>query len=220
MASATPAPYPPPAHAFRTLRHKAGNWYRVHPFDATTGNFAPAAFNGSGLGNARFSPLVDPASGKTISTLYAAKTERGAIAEIVLHDVPKPSAGYLYDLQRDYQAGLHLSRIHVAEVRLVNLTSMGLQAAGLQPADLFAGDKPDYPRTRAWAVWIWQQLPQAQGLRWMSRRDNQCEAIMLFGDRVAEGDVIDDGATQSLQDHEALVVALLDEMGAGVYPAL
>lgn len=217
---ASGAPFPPPAHAFRTLRHKAAHWYRVHPFDARTGAFAPAAFNGSGLGNARFSPLADPVSGKTIPTLYAAKSERGAIAEIVLHDVPNPSTGYLHDLQRDYQAGLHLSRIHAAELRLANLTSMGLQAAGLQPFDLFAGDKPDYPRTRAWALWIWQNQPQAQGLRWMSRRDNQCEAIMLFGDRVAKGDVVDGGVCQPLQDHEALVIALLDEMGAGVYPAL
>jgi hypothetical protein len=192
----------------------------VHPHDATTRKCAPAAFNASGLGDARFSPLVDPVSNKPIPTIYAAKNERGAIAEVVLHDVPTPSAGYLHDLERDYRANLHLSRIRAPAVRLVNMTTMGLQAAGLKPVDLFESEKGDYPRTRKWALWIWQNMPDAQGLRWMSKRDNQCEVIMLFGDRVNQSDVVDDGSSQPLQAHEGLVIELLDEMGAGAYPSI
>ena len=41
---------------------------------------------------------------------------------------------------------------------------MGLQAAGLKPIDLFEGEKDDYPGTREWALWIWQNMPHAQGL--------------------------------------------------------
>lgn len=97
---------------------------------------------------------------------------------------------------------------------------MGLQAAGLKPIDLFEGEKDDYPRTREWALWIWQNMPHAQGLRWMSKRDNQCEVIMLFGDRMNPSDVVDDGSSQPLQAHEDLVIELLDEMGAGAYPSI
>lgn len=218
---ASPAPLlPPPPKALRILPHKAATWFRVHPFDAATGKYAPAAFNGSGLGNPRFSPLFDPVTGKPIPTIYAAKSERGAIAEIVLHDVPNPSAGYQHDLERDYRANLHLSRIRAPAARLVNMTTMGLQAAGLAPAHLFEGDKDDYARTSEWAQWIWQDMPQAQGLRWMSKRDNQSEVIMLFGDRVDASDVVDDGSSHPMQVYESLVIELLDELGAGVFPSI
>lgn len=190
----------------------------MHPNDPATGKYPSAAFNDSGFGNARFSPLLDPGTRKPIPTLYAAEDPRGAIAEIVLHDVPPPSTGYAHDLQRDYDRFLHLSRIHVPEVRLVNLTAVGLKAAGLSPGDLFGGEKGEYPETQAWALWIWQNDPAPQGLHWMSKRDNRCEVIMLFGDRIDPATVIDNGDSRPLQDHEDLVVELLDELGAGISP--
>ncbi|MGK6310175.1 RES family NAD+ phosphorylase [Variovorax sp. DT-64] len=214
MAS-PPGLLPPPPKPFRLLLHKAGVWYRVH-----AGKYAPAAFNASGLGNARFSPLFDPATNKPIPMIYAASDERGAIAEVVLHDVPTPSAGYLHDLEADYSNDLHLSRIGTAPLQLVNLTSLGLKASGLVPSDLFDGEKDDYPRTRAWALWIWQNMPRAQGLHWMSKRDNRCEVIVLFGDRIHSTEIWDDKSSQSLQAHEDLVIDLLAQMGAGVYPAI
>lgn len=218
MARAKPL-RPPPPKPFRILNHDAAVWFRVHPYDAATRKYGAAEFNASGAGNARFSPLFDPESKKVIPTLYASSSERGAIAEIVLHDIPTPSAGYLHDPQRDYDAKLHLSRIRMPPLQLVNMTTMGRQAAGLKPAHLFEGEKDDYPRTREWALWIWQNMATAQGLRWMSKRDNQCEVIMIFGDRLGKARVVDDGLSQPLQAHEDLIVALLDEMGAGAYPA-
>jgi len=216
MASAVRA-VPPPTKPFPDLPHKARKWFRVHPFDSATGNYPPAAFNDSGKGDARFSPLRDPDTGTPIPTIYAAGDERGAIAEIVLHDVPKPSTDYLHDLQRDYDKHLHLSRIHVPHVRLVNLTTVGLKAAGLKLSDLFDGESDEYPQTREWALWIWKNMPDAQGLHWMSKRDNRCEVIMLFGDRIDPSKVLDDGDSRPLQDHEDLVVELLAEMKAGIF---
>lgn len=217
MASAE-RPYPPPPAPFVTKKLPAGVWFRVHPFDAATGRYAPDAFNASGRGNARFSPLVDPVTNRPIPTLYAADDPRGAIAEIVLHDVPTPSTGYLHDIQRDYDQSLHLSSIRVAELDLVNMTTHGLQAAGLVPSDLFDGGMPDYPRTREWGLHIWRHVPRAQGLRWMSRRDNSRQVILLFGDRLDASDVIALGGPDPLQDHEALIVEVLDDMGAGIAP--
>lgn len=210
-------PKPPPAHPFRChARAAAGRWHRVHLWNAATGRFAPTAFNDSGQGNARFSPLHDPASGSVIPTLYAASTQRGAIAEIVLHDAPTPSTGYLHDWERDKASALHLSEIELPALHLVNLTATGLRAAGLQVADLFGTEQPDYRRTRQWALWIWQHMPEAQGLHWMSVRDNTSAVVMLFGDRVT-ADVLRPllGPTP-IARYESTVFHLLDELGAGL----
>lgn len=213
-------PEPPPRQPLRLVRSDAGSWWRVHPFDRRTGQYAPDAFNGSGLGNARFSPLIDPASGRVIPTLYAASAPRGAIAETVLHNVPMPSTGYLHDLEADLRSTLHLSRLHLPALDLVNLTATGLRAAGLEPHDLFAAEQIDYPRTRRWSLWIWQHLPAAQGLLWMSRRDNRHQVMMLFGDRIAPGQIIDARDTRPIAACEALIIELLDELGAGLVPRL
>ncbi|MDM0015849.1 RES family NAD+ phosphorylase [Variovorax sp. J22P168] len=187
----------------------------MHAFDVATGKFAPASFNDSGLGDARFSPLTHPATGKPIPTLYAASTVNAAIAEVVLHNVPTPSTGYLHDLERDYGNHLFLSRVRTPALSLVNLTATGLKAAGLTVGSLFGGDESDYARTQAWSQWIWENMPNVQGLHWMSKRDNRAEVIVLFGDRIPSG-IMDDGDSRPLQAYEQEIIDLLDEMGAGV----
>jgi len=56
----------------------------------------------------------------------------------------------------------------------------------LKPIDLFEGEKDDYPRTREWALWIWQNMPYAQRLRWMSKLQ---VAAVVPGDWFADRDV-------------------------------
>jgi hypothetical protein len=132
---------PPSETPFQLLPVPPGVWYRVHDLDPETGAYAAAAFNDSGRGNARFSPLRTPATDAVVPTIYAASTMRGAIMETVLHDVPVPSAGYVHDIERDLASNLHMSAIGVGALRLVNLTSTGLRAAGLKHSDLFDDDK-------------------------------------------------------------------------------
>lgn len=213
MASGTP-PYPPPPRPFRTRSVAAADWFRIHPFDAATGLYGPTQFNHSKRSNARFSPLVY--RGKVVPTLYAAQTPRGAIAEILLHDVPTPSAGYLHDWEKDQSSNLHLSQISLSKLQLVNLTSTGLRSAGLAVADLFESEKPDYPRTREWALHIWKTLPEAQGLQWMSVRDNSCAVAMLFEDRIATSDVQNAHNSQPVSHFESEVMQLLDDLGAAM----
>lgn len=208
---------PPPQKPFPLLRVPSGIWYRVHDLDPRTGKYT-AAFNDSGRGNARFSPLRRPDSGDVIPTIYAASTMRGAIMETVLHDVPVPASGYIHDIERDLVSNLHMSSIKVQELRLVNLTSTGLRAAGLKHSDLFDDDKLDYPRTREWAAWFWAQYPDAQGLVWVSKQDNQSKAVMLFGDRMSEP-IADLDSSSHIRDHEDLIIELLVEMDASVSPA-
>lgn len=223
MASASPAARgspsrlnPPPKHPFRTRPQAGGSWFRVHCFDPVTGKYAPDAFNHTTHGDARFSPLINPATRNVIPTIYAAATPRGAIAEIVLHDVPTPSTGHLHDWEQDKASTLHLSEVELGPLELVNLTTTGLRAAGLTVASLFGTDAPDYPRTREWASHIWQHVPKAQGLLWMSVRDNTCPVVMLFGDRLPKGAVKNAGNLLPIAHYEAEVLQLLDELGCGL----
>lgn len=215
MASASGSagllPEPPPRHPFKLEIQKAGLWYRVH-----RGEYGPAQFNDTDRGDARFSPLLDPGSGTVIPTIYAAATVYGAIAEILFHDAPLPSTGFIYDWERDRTSSLRLSAIRLDSLRLVNLTSLGLRAAGLGVADLFGTEKPDYPRTRRWAQFIWQHCPTAQGLHWMSVRDNTCASLMLFGDRIAPSACQDAGNSLPVEAYEAQVMGVLDMLGGGL----
>jgi hypothetical protein len=136
-----------------------------------------------------------------------------------LHDAPTPSTGYLHDIERDLAGTLHMSEVRLPTLTLANLSTTGLQAAGLAPADLFAGDKSGYPRTREWAAWIWENLPEAQGLLWMSRRDNRSEAVMLFGDRITDR-IVDEKKSRHIAEYEDLIVNMLEEMGAGIAPRI
>jgi hypothetical protein len=209
---------PPPTKLFPLLRVPPSVWYRVHDLDPRTEKYTAAAFNGSGRGDARFSPLRRPDTGEVIPTIYAASTLRGAIMETILHDVPVPASGYIHDIERDLVSNLHMSSIGVQELHLVNLTSTGLRAAGMKHSDLFDDDKLDYARTREWAAWCWAEYADAQGLIWISRQDNQSKAVMLFGDRMSEP-VADLHNTSHIAGHEDLIIELLAEMDAKVSPA-
>jgi hypothetical protein len=214
--TAKPGPYPPPPAPWRTRPEPAATWYRVHRFDVRTGHYGPVAFNDTEHGNARFSPLIDLQNNVVIPTIYAAASPRAAIAEILLHDVPTPSTGHLYDWERDRTSQLHVSTIQLATLNLVNMSATGLRAAGLSVADLFGGNAPDYPRTRAWALHIWRTLPQAQGLCWMSVRDNTSKVVVLFGDRVRPPHISDGHSTRHIAHYKHAVLELLDELGCGL----
>lgn len=208
-------PEPPPPYPFRLRRHTASEWCRVHNFDPATGRFQPDAFNDTTNGNARFSPLIDPDTNKVIPTIYAAATEAGAISEVILHDIPTPSTGYLHDWDRDKAGKQHLSKIHLPDLQLVDL-QQGLQAAGLEQWELFGTNKPDYPRTRKWALYIWKTMPDAAGLIWMSKRANEGAALMLFDDRVGPGAITVTMRPVPIAQYEATVLGILDRLGCGL----
>ncbi|WP_321935385.1 RES family NAD+ phosphorylase [Paraburkholderia sp. J8-2] len=211
--------HPPPKTPFTLTSVAPTTWYRVHPIDPITRDYPPDAYNASGKGNARFSPLRRPDNNEVIPTIYAAQSHRGAIAETVLHDVPFPSSGYLHDLERDRRSSLHLSEVGLPALKLANLTATGLRGPGILPSELFEGNKSDYPRTRKWALWIWENMPAAQGLLWMSKQDTQSLAVMLFGDRIS-APIVDRKQSRHVIHYEDLIVELLAEMQATVCPAL
>jgi hypothetical protein len=215
-------PEPPPGAgtpATRTLPPR--RWWRVHTLDPASGRYGPVEFNDSGRGDARFSPLRH--GERVLPTLYAAASVEAALMETVLHDVPYPSEGHIHDLDRDLGSALHLSAFDsVQPLQLADLTQLGLQRMGIKVSAMFETNADDYPRTRRWAAWLHQALPQAQGLLWMSARHAEHAAVMLFGDRVPAGALraVADPASRPLRDAAVVdaLLGLLRRLDCGVAP--
>lgn len=206
---------PLPGHDNRV---KTGVWeagrplHRIHSL-----RFGASQFN-PGLGEARFSPLRD-AQGLPIPTLYAGASPDVAIMETLFHDLPQYSDGAPFDLAK--LAGLVWSQLVPRQpLTLVKLTPMTLRRLGIKRAQLLDSDASQYPITRLWALTLWQQNPTAQGLCWSSRQHGD-EAVMLFGDRVAQRLFEVKVASRPLIQSDELLVrieALADEMGVVLLP--
>ena len=81
---------------------------------------------------------------------------------------------------------------------------------------VFGTNKPDYPRTRKWAMHIWRSVPNAKGLLWMSRRENECAVMMLFGDRIPAGTVSVNNRPKPIAEFENVALKILDRRGCGI----
>ena len=153
--------------------------------------------------------------------MYAAATLDAALMEVVLHGVPYPSEGHIHDLDRDLNSPLHASEIEIVQaLRLVDLTKIGLQRMDVTPSAMFETNADDYPRTRRWATWL-RHTTEAQGLIWMSVRQPEQKAVVLFGDRIDDAAVHTvTGSTRPLADPSvrAELLGLLDRLGCGVAP--
>ncbi|PLC55894.1 hypothetical protein CR155_02290 [Pollutimonas nitritireducens] len=94
------------------------------------------------MGNGRFSPLRQADTGAVIPTLYAASTEREAIAKF-----------YCVTLGRDLQGALHMSSpIFTNALRAVNLDINGNGRHRLGTVCFLRQTKIHLPRTRARAL--------------------------------------------------------------------
>lgn len=177
--------------------------HRVHPE-----GLAPNAFNPTGKGNARFSPIFDSA-GKVIPTLYAGSTLDCALMETVFHDVPY-AAGFkrisLTVLDHRVHSALKVKR----DLVLVDLGTIALHKLGVKRSQLIDTTKAHYPRTRRWAAALYEQFPEAQGLRWTSRRDDQAHAVILFGTRLKASDLAISSAPASLLEDREPILPVID----------
>lgn len=189
MSAGSPAsptsPIPDPPDPFDALEHvlPAGSeLHRVH------GSFPAGAFNPGKGGPTRFAPFQstsDPAAG-SVPTLYAAQTAEAAVCESLLHDVPL-EGGRLG--QARYRGRRESTLVLKRDVQLAMLMGHGLRRLGVAQQNLTATDGDVYDRTVLWA-----QAAHAagfEGLAWMSARENTAQAYVLFGDRVAETDLVE-----------------------------
>lgn len=167
--------------------------------------FGATEFNNTDRGNARFSPIRNPA-GDIIPTIYAGQSFECATCEIILRcpDAPPSSlaAGppplhivFPADF-RDYSHSTLRTR---AELKLIDLTVGGQRKLGVNHNALLAGPKSTYPATRSWATRIHAAFPAAQGVFYGSVQAGPQFAIMLFGDRVG-ADALEEVSTRLIRD--------------------
>jgi len=156
--------------------------HRIH--GATYGSME---FNGTGRGNGRFSPLAGP-SGAIIPTLYGGASFECASMESVFHDVPHTAGFKAYDKKNLEKARASIIT-PTRNLNLINLSGKALHKLGISRVRLLECEAAEYPHTRPWAEARHRQHIQADGLRWVSRQDDEAHALMLFGDRVEPGDL-------------------------------
>jgi len=176
-------------------------------------------FNPGRKGNARFSPIRD-AKGDAIPTFYAAATFEAAAMESVFHDVSHAPGFKHYD-KRKLKGQLH-SEVKVKRaLKLADLGSVALRKLGVQRKQLIDTEKNQYPATRRWAEAIHAQYPDIQGLSWISRQDDSARAVMLFGDRIPKGALLQAGDSRSLLKDEqtyAQLLNLAERIGVDIVP--
>jgi hypothetical protein len=165
--------------------------HRVHDLA-----FGGSEFNTNTKGNARFSPITDDA-GVLIPTLYAGTTLDCALMETIFHDLPF-KAGFKPFSKLKMDGKVHSVLNPTADLRLIDLSTVALHKLGVKRTQLIDTTKAHYPATRHWAQALYTQFPNAQGLRWTSRQDDQAHAVMLFGTRVSPSDIGWDGTSESL----------------------
>jgi hypothetical protein len=193
MAKSAAGPPPPPKRIDATLVNWGGRleFHRVHDLA-----FGGSEFNTSTKGNARFSPIFDDA-GILIPTLYAGTTLDCALMETIFHDVPF-KAGFKPFSKLKMDGKVHSVLLPTADLRLIDLNTVALHKLGVKRTQLIDTTKAHYSATRLWAQALYTQCPDAQGLRWTSRQDDQAHAVALFGTRVKPSDLGLDGSSESL----------------------
>jgi hypothetical protein len=157
--------------------------HRIH-----ASRFAPTEFKSKPVTNPFRAGRFDSATGD-FSYLYAARSIAGAAAEALLRDVPQVEVGQPRLLPVAYVDGKRLSEIRVQrDLLLVDLTGPGAHAFS-QDAWLTKCDGVYYPYTQHWAKKIREWCPNAAGLLWRSRIDDNELVLVIFGDRVT-GDAL------------------------------
>lgn len=178
--SAVGLPPPPKSLDATLVTWGAGlEFHRIHDL-AFGGN----EFNTSAKGNARFSPITDDA-GVLIPTLYAGTTLDCALMETIFHDIPF-KVGFKPFSKLKMYGKVHSILLPTADLRLIDLSTVALHKLGVRRTQLIDTTKAHYPATRRWAQALYTQFPEAQGLRWTSRQNDQAQATMLFGTRVSQ----------------------------------
>jgi hypothetical protein len=129
------------------------------------------------------------AAGTLVPVLYGSDLDDGAISETIFHDVPvQGSVRTVVESRLDEAAMVVLEPRR--DLRLVELLGFGLRRLQLEAADLTATHATEYPRTVLWAQALHRAFADIDGLLWMSRQFNAARALVLFGDRVRQAELV------------------------------
>lgn len=132
-----------------------------------------AAFNPGHGSPSRFAFFGEP----PVPVLYAAQTERAAVAETLLHDVPLTGG----TLSWDAYARVVMGRLRlVRPLRSASLRGLGLHRLGVEAREVTDTPPATYERTVAWAAAA--HAHGLDGVVWTARLCNASRAVALFGD--------------------------------------
>lgn len=150
--------------------------FRVHSLKRGGAEFNP------GVGSrTRFAFFGHP---EVVPVLYSADTERAAISESLLHDIPLTGG----QLQPSGYERHRMSRLVTRrELRLAALLGTGLRRLGVRAAEVTDTDASEYETTVQWAEAA--HAAGFDGLAYMSRQCNSDRAYVFFGDRVEPADL-------------------------------
>jgi hypothetical protein len=157
------------------------------------------------FGAAEFNtPRALPLGPPVVPTLYAARDADTSIVESLFHDVPLHGTR---QLARAALAERVLSRLApVRDLRLITLRDHELIEA---PATAYAS-------TADWAAEQHAAAPEADGMVWLERRIAGRPAMVLFGDRIAAGELVVTSAPTPLWYGPGLELAEHAAMRAGI----
>jgi hypothetical protein len=117
-----------------------------------------------------------------VTQLYLGDSPQACVAETILRDMPLSDSGPRL-VPRVGVAARAITEVTLErELRLVSLHGPHASAIG-QGAWLTKSTPADYPLTRAWADAIRAAVPDAHGLLWRCRFDEDRLAIVLYSDR-------------------------------------
>ena len=192
MAKGAP---PPPKGTLRTTLIQWGEGQTLHRVHSSL--YKPDQFNPSTKGDARFSPLSH-GSGTVVPTLYAGTTLDCALMETVFHDVPFHAGFKVLSKASHVERQVSSTIRSPRPLQLIDLTSIALKKLGLRRADLIDTEASEYPITREWAIRLYEDHTDAEGLLWTSRQDDRAQAVVLFETRLRGLSFIPVSGPQSL----------------------
>lgn len=175
-----PPPSPFPDCNIRIVQ-KGMSFHRVHD-----GRFGSCSFN-PGLGRpSRFAPLL--LTSGPIPTQYLATTFECAVAETIFHDVPLDEPNKTVGVD-NIKPLVHSVVATTRDLNLVPLFTPDLAKWNITRGQLIDTAASEYDVTAQWALAIHQSRADVDGLIWTSKRCDPHQALILFGDRVAETDL-------------------------------
>lgn len=200
---------PDPFDADHDLLSSGDQVYRVYSNSRTVTAFNP------GYGKpTRFACFRDR-NDLVVPVLYAAATEEAAVAESLLHDVPH-SGGVLPHAK--YSATVMGLLTVTRDLRLAKLRGLGLRRLRIEATNLTDTDASEYARTVQWARAAHEV--GFDGLSWTSRKCNDAQAVVLFGDRCAGAVEQDPTFGRIFQSGPGLdwLIAMCDPLHVDVLP--
>ena len=136
---------------------------------------------------ARFRPIVH--GGAIVPTIYGADDFPGAVSETVFHEVPVRGP-HRRILRSEIDGWVWCEVAPTRDLNLVALHGTGLRRIQVTHGELIECDASDYAGTLPWSQALHDAPSIPDGLCWRSRQHNDSLALMLFGSRVAEDDLV------------------------------